>query len=214
MVDLAKTVTEAQDGSSEAFNHLVRATYEDTYSLAFRLTGNHHDAHDVAQDTYLRAFRGLRRFRGDANFATWLYRITANCASNLIARRRKGSHEPLSDEFTDERPEHDPHARAEAEDLRTSVVAALSRLPAKLRDVVVLRDVYDLPHEAIAGALGITESAAKVRLHRARRKLREELFDRAAEPVEQVAPVASPEPKNDVAVVDVPTAGGHEGAAA
>lgn len=203
MVDLAQTVSAAQDGCSDAFDSLVRATYNDTYSLAFRLTGNHHDAHDVAQDAYLRAFKGLRRFRGDANFATWLYRITANCASNLVARRRKSEHDALPDDVTDERLDHDPHAHAEAADLRAGIVAALSKLPTKLREVVVLRDVYDLPHEAIAGALGITESAAKVRLHRARRKLRDELF--ATDLIDtQVAAPRGP----------APAAGTGEGAAA
>ena len=105
-------------------------------------------------------------------------RITANCASTHLSRRSKGRHEELSDDdsMTDERPESDPASMAEAGFLRDRVTAALSDLPPILRAVVVLRDVYDLPHEAIASELGITESAAKVRLHRARRKLRERLF--------------------------------------
>ena len=78
----------------------------------------------------------------------------------------------------DTRAEHDPELRADADDLRGRIRAALDALPPKLRAVVVLRDVYDMPHEAIAAELGISESAAKVRLHRARNKLRDQLFPR------------------------------------
>ena len=131
------------------------------------------------QEAYLRAYRGLKRFRGDAQFTTWLYRITANCASTQLrtpaaapprrARRGRagGRHRRRR---TTRRP------RPTRRDLRDRVEGALAELPPRLRAVVVLRDVYDLPHEAIAAELGISESAAKVRLHRARRKLREELF--------------------------------------
>ena len=76
----------------------------------------------------------------------------------------------------DDRPEVDPEAMADAELLRDRLNAALEELPERLRAVVVLRDVYDLPHQAIADELGISEAAAKVRLHRARRRLRQRLF--------------------------------------
>ena len=168
----------AKAGDAAAFTALVEATQADVYTLAYRLTGNEDDARDVAQEAYLRAFRSLKRFRGDARFSTWMYRITANCASTHLTRRSKGRHDELSDDDTvlDERPESDPEGMAEAGLLRDKVTAALADLPPILRAVVVLRDVYDLPHDAIASELGITESAAKVRLHRARRKLRERLF--------------------------------------
>jgi RNA polymerase sigma-70 factor (ECF subfamily) len=174
----ARLVAAAKAGDSDAFAELVRATEADIYTLAYRLTGNAEDARDVAQEAYLRAFRSLKKFRGDARFSTWMYRITANCASTQLVRRSKGRHEELSDDDTivDERPESDPETMAEAGAMRDRVTEALGDLPPILRAVVVLRDVYDLPHEAIASELGITESAAKVRLHRARRKLRERLF--------------------------------------
>jgi RNA polymerase sigma-70 factor (ECF subfamily) len=177
-MDLGDLVEAAKAGDREAFDELVRATYADTYTLAYRLTGDEEDARDVTQDAYLRAYRALKRFRGDAQFSTWLYRITANCAATLIGKRAKARHDELADDalLPDLRPEADPEAMADAELLRDRVNDALADLPPRLRAVVVLRDVYDLPHEAIASELGITESAAKVRLHRARRKLRERLF--------------------------------------
>jgi RNA polymerase sigma-70 factor (ECF subfamily) len=180
-VDTAALVEAARRGDRPAFDALVRVTYADTYTLAHRLTGDDDDARDVVQETYLRAYRGLARFRGDAKFSTWLYRITANCASTHLDRRRRHRHEELADDLVvgDPVAAHDPVHRAEQAMVRDRLEVALRALPPRLRAVVVLRDVYDLPHEAIAAELGISESAAKVRLHRARRKLREDVFLRA-----------------------------------
>ena len=178
--EIAQLVVAARDGSRAAFDDLVRATYDDTYMLAYRLTGNEEDARDVVQEAYLRAFRGMRQFRGDAQFSTWMYRITANCASTHVGRRRRHQHDQLDADtpIADTRAESDPQARADAAVTREQLEAALGQLPPRLRAVVVLRDVYDLPHEAIAAELGISATAAKVRLHRARRRLREQVFTR------------------------------------
>ncbi len=132
----------------------------------------------MLQDTYLRAFRSLRKFRGDASFGTWLHRITVNCSATLVAKRRRTSHLELDDELEvlELRSGRDPEAAAGTVDDRELLVRALEDLPSQMRMVVVLRDVYDLPHEAIARELGISQAAAKVRLHRARRRLRDQLF--------------------------------------
>lgn len=177
-VDVAELVAAAKAGDRDAFDELVRVTYVDTYTLAYRLTGDEEDARDVVQDAYLRAFRGLKRFRGDAQFSTWMYRITANCAATFLGKRGRNRHEELTDDLVvdDPRSVIDPESHLDASVARDRLQAALRRLPPRLRAVVVLRDVYDLPHEAIAEELGISESAAKVRLHRARRKLREDLY--------------------------------------
>lgn len=174
----ADLVVAARGGDRKAFEELVRRTHADTYTLAYRLTGNEEDARDVAQEAYIRAYRGLKRFRGDAQFSTWLYRITANCAATYLGRRSRHRHEALDDTvpLADPSADHDPQLRADASDLQRRLAVALDDLPPRLRAVVILRDVYDLPHEAIATELGISESAAKVRLHRARNKLREQLF--------------------------------------
>jgi len=181
VASLADVVAAARGGDRAAFDEVVRRTYADTYTLAHRLTGNEDDARDVVQEAYLRAYRGLRRFRGEARFTTWLYRITANCCTTLTARRARQRHEPLGEDepVADPRLDHDPEWRVSAGEEREAVARALAGLPLRLRQVIVLRDIYDLPHAAIAGQLGITEAAAKVRLHRARRRLRED-FDRMA----------------------------------
>lgn len=179
MVDLHETVTAAREGCRDAFTDLVRATYDDTYSHALRLVGNAEDASDVAQDTYLRAFRAIARFRGESHVATWLYRITANSATSLLARRRRHACDPLDagHETIDPRVEHDPSHMADVGDRHARVVDAIAQLPERLRAALLLRDVHDLPYDAIARELAISESAAKVRVHRARHRLRVALFD-------------------------------------
>ena len=171
-------VPRAAAGEREAFDEMVRRTYRDAYGLALRLTSDEEDARDVVQDAYLRAYRSLDRFRGDAKFSTWLYRIVANCASTTTGKRRRHRHEELPDEaqVADVRPDGDPALQASVGDPRAQLDDAIHDLPPRLRSVVVLRDVYDLPHDAIAEELGISVSAAKVRLHRARRRLRERVF--------------------------------------
>lgn len=181
---LQTLVHAAQDGDDRAFARLVDATSAATYTLALRITGDVEDARDVTQEAYLRAYRALRNFRGDAQFTTWMYRITANCASTSLRKRRRHRHEELREasEVADTRHEVNPELRADARDLRDRLVSALDHLPPKLRAVVVLRDVYELSHDAIAKELGISTTAAKVRLHRARQRLRAEVFPDGEDP--------------------------------
>ncbi len=173
--DQARLIDAARAGDRSAFEDLVRCTYSGTYALAWRLTAHEEDARDVVQDAYIRAWKGFDGFRGDAEFTTWLYRITANCASSHLSRRRRQRAEPLDEG-------HDPSDPAPGVDPERSAVAvaglerlgrAVEALPAKLRAAVVLHDVYELPHQAVAEDLGISVTAAKVRLHRGRRLLRE-----------------------------------------
>jgi RNA polymerase sigma-70 factor (ECF subfamily) len=176
--DLEELVLAARLGDEGAFAELVRRTHADTYALARRLVSNDDDALDVVQDAYLRAYRSLHKFRGDAQFTTWMYRITANCASTYLGRRRRHQHDDLGEhlDVVDTRPENDPAVAADTSSLRDRLEEAVAVLPPRLRAVVVLRDIYDLGHAEIADHLGISESAAKVRLHRARRRLRSEVF--------------------------------------
>ena len=128
---IGELVTSAQDGDHLAFEELVRRTYTDTYTLAFRLTGDEEDARDVVQETYLRVHKSIGRFRGDSQFGTWLHRITANCASTLLGRRIRHRHDELTDETTvvDLHPSHDPAHGADVDDLRSQLTDALRSLP-------------------------------------------------------------------------------------
>ena len=107
----------ARAGRPAAFDELVRRTYVDTYTLAVRLTGNEEDARDVVQEAYLRAWKGIGRFRGDAQFTTWMYRITANASSHARPEARVGTaRRPLDDidEPIELRLEPRPEASAES----------------------------------------------------------------------------------------------------
>lgn len=174
----------ARAGDRSAFDELVRRTHVDTYTLALRLTADEEDARDVVQESYLRAWRGLPDFRGDAAFSTWMYRITANTAYSVVKRRRRHRAEPLDamlDEPIELHPDLQPEPAAESSALLDRLSVALDQLPAKLRVLVVLKDVYGLSHEEIAEELGISVAAAKVRLHRGRRRLRDLLYEEDAE---------------------------------
>jgi RNA polymerase sigma-70 factor (ECF subfamily) len=173
--ELQGLVAAARDGSRPAFDELVRRTYVDTYTLASRLTGNEEDARDVVQESYLRAWKGLPRFRGDALFTTWMYRITANTAYTHVQRRTRLRTTNIDDvdEPVDARLEAQPAAAAESAAGLAELADAVGQLPDTLRQIVILKDVYGLPHEDIARELGISVAAAKVRLHRGRKKLRD-----------------------------------------
>lgn len=187
-MDHAELIAAAQRGDRQAFEELVRQTHVDTYTLALRLTGHEEDARDVVQETYLRAWKSIKRFRGDAQFTTWLYRITANAAFTSVGKRRRQRTEPLDSvhDPVDTRAEAQPERAAESAADLERLSGALEELPAKLRAVVVLKDVYDLPHEAIADELGISVAAAKVRLHRGRKRLRDALYEEPGRSVNAV----------------------------
>lgn len=131
-------------------------------------------AADVVQETFIRAWRGFARFRGDSSIGTWLHRIAINTA--LTARRKAIRLTGRTSEFTEHMaaestPDCDPERRGEVADLRQALHEALETLPPGQRTVVVLKDVEGWSHAEIAAHLGISESAAKVRLHRAHLRL-------------------------------------------
>src|SRR5665213_497629 len=179
---LNRAVAAARSGDDEAFAEIVEKTSPKVYALCLRLSGNEHDARDIMQDTYLRAYRSIGTFRSESSFSTWIYRIAANCASTHLQKRQRRNERVL--EFDVETlgnavpasADSDPEIASESTEDRELLIAALARLPFSLRSVVVLGDVYDLSHEEIATELKISRAAVKVRLHRARKKLHELLF--------------------------------------
>ena len=174
-------VDQAREGDMEALSELVRRSQTEVYTLALRLTGNEEDAKDVVQETYVRVMKGVRRFRGDASFSTWLYRVTANTAYSWLQRHKKHKAQPLSEVESvlslPEKPGERPDEAVITGELRDRLEQAVGDLAPPYRAVVVLKDIYGLPHEEIAASLGISVTACKVRLFRARRRLREVLFE-------------------------------------
>ena len=178
-MDDRELIGAAQGGDRSAFDELVRQTYVDTFTLARRLTGNEEDARDVAQDAYLRAWRGIGRFRGEAQFSTWMYRITANARGDAHPSGVAHRTESLDDdgEPTEQRLESLPGPAAESGEPLDRLSAADRDLAAQAAARGVLQGRLRLSHEAIAEELDISETAAKVRLHRARRKLKVVLYE-------------------------------------
>jgi RNA polymerase sigma-70 factor (ECF subfamily) len=179
--DMPDLVSAARHGDRAAFDEIVRRTYVDTYTLAVRLTASEEDARDVVQEAYLRAWKGIRRFRGEAQFSTWMYRITANTAATISGKRRRQRTvhlDEVADPVETEVAMH-PELATENSELITRLSAALAELPPRLRALVVLKDVYGLSHEDIAEELGISVAAAKVRLHRGRKRMRDLLYEEA-----------------------------------
>jgi RNA polymerase sigma-70 factor (ECF subfamily) len=177
----SELIARARQGDRAAFAALVRAHQDEVYTLARRLVGDPHLAADVAQETLIRAWRAIPRFRGDARLSTWLYRITVNTA--WTHRKRVRRHQVSSiDEHLDLAAPYDsqhPEVAGESFELRGRLRDALDRLPDSQREVVVLKDIYGWSHADIAQSMGISVTAAKVRLHRARAKLARDLEETA-----------------------------------
>jgi RNA polymerase sigma-70 factor (ECF subfamily) len=173
----AQLVQLAQSGDRAAFAALFRRHNSDVFNLAFRLTQSRDLATDVSQETWIRVWRGIESFRGEASFATWVYRITVNTASTWRVRRSRHATVDLSvvaePEVSDVKEL--PEQVAENTDLRARISRALAGLPPGLRTVVVMKDVYGWTHQEIAETLGISVTAAKVRLHRAHQRLQSRL---------------------------------------
>jgi RNA polymerase sigma-70 factor, ECF subfamily len=156
-------VERAAAGDLDAFAELVRAYERRVASVIYRLLDDRRDVEEATQDVFVQAWRNLRRFRGDAQLFTWLYRIAVNEA--LMRRRRK---RPEVQEL-DERLAAAPNPEPGLQDL---LLRELAALPFEYRAAVVLRDVEGLTNAEVANALGISVAAAKSRIHRGRLQIR------------------------------------------
>lgn len=173
--DEHELVARARAGDREAFSVLAQRCQHQVFTLAMRLAGDHDLAADISQEALLRAWRGIGSFRGDARFSSWIYRITVNVAWTALNRRKRNRHAPLEVVENLAAPVSsfdDPELALESANLRGRLRRALLGLPQRSRVVVVLSDIYGWSHSQIAEALDISVSASKVRLHRARKRLR------------------------------------------
>ena len=176
----AELIARCKGGDESAWAELVEATQRDVYTLCLRILRDPDDAAEATQDAYLKVWRNLKGFRGDSMFETWLYRVASNAAiSKHRSRKRKQTYEAgVQDELLGQMAAPGSvEATAGAKlDVRR-LEQALATLPEHYRSAVVLRDVYGLTTEEIAKQLKISETAAKVRVHRARKKLKEIMFE-------------------------------------
>ena len=172
----AELVEASLAGDRAAFDDIVERHRRHVYQLCYRFVGNHEDASDLAQDTFIRAFRGLKSFKGQASLGTWLYRIAVNVSLNKVGSKvpKLSSLEPLmagSDERLASLDETASDALLRGE-RAAQVRAAIARLPKKQRATLVLRVYHDLPHEQIAAILGSSVGAVKANFFHALNNLK------------------------------------------
>lgn len=158
-------------GDARAFDELVRRYQRPIYRLALRYVRSEADAKDVTQRTFVKALRALARFRADASFRTWLYRIAINAALNHLRDRRREERRQVAE------AEVPPTAPADLDSGRRSAAlrAAVAALPPRQRMVLELRVYDDLTFREVAALCGVSENAAKVSFHHAVAKLRERM---------------------------------------
>jgi len=172
----AELVEASLAGEREAFDLIVERHRRNVYQLCYRFVGNQDDAADLAQDVFVRAFRGLRKFKGEASLGTWLYRIGVNVCLNRLAVKTPASEslEPLflaNDERLAAPGESATEALLRGERQRR-VRAAIARLPKKQRATLILRVYHEMPHEQIAGILGSSVGAVKANFFHAMNNLK------------------------------------------
>lgn len=162
-------------GDSSAFNDIVDRYERRVFAIAVRICRHHEDARDVTQDVFVTALRSLATFRGDAQLATWLHRVTVNAALDLV--RRRGRREGPGLEEVGDRPTAEPGPESVAiESVRAREVhRALGRIADDQRAVIVLHDLQGLDYAEVAAALEVPVGTVKSRIHRARLALAKEL---------------------------------------
>lgn len=185
--EVVQRVRRAQAGDLAAYDQLVHQFQERIYGLCYHMTSHHEDAHDLAQDTFVKAWQALKSFKGDSSFYTWIYRIAVNtCLNHLKLRRNRTPHLSLND--LDVQPENDPDLVALVSDKTPRREANLAELQRRLneailklsedhRSVVTLHDIQGLPHDQIAKILGVNPGTVRSRLFYAHQQLQGWLAD-------------------------------------
>ena len=178
-------VGRARGNDLEAFRRLVERYRMKVYGIAWGMTGNHGDSDDIAQETFIKAYRKLGAFEGQSGFYTWLYRIAMNCSLDMLRRRWRSAELDLEGALDiaerrladTRRGAPDGLREAEAGELREAVARGIAALPEKHRAALVLHDLEGMSHDEIARVLGCSPGTVRSRLHYARlrmqRKLRE-----------------------------------------
>jgi RNA polymerase sigma-70 factor (ECF subfamily) len=158
--DDATLVAAVVAGDTTAFDQIVERHRRAVYQVCFRFVNNHEDASDLAQETFVRAWKGLKNFKGDAALSTWLYRIAVNACLNRVSAKRLPT-EPLeSDRFVDTVSEA-PGTGLVREERAAAVRHAIAQLPDRQRATLILRSYHDMSHQEIADVLGSSVGAVK-----------------------------------------------------
>jgi RNA polymerase sigma-70 factor, ECF subfamily len=178
-LDDQQLVLASKRGDQDAFSQLVLRYQRRIYNLVYRMVQHYEEASEITQEAFLAAWQGLPSFRGDARFATWLYRIAYNCAlRQLEARKRERAlHAALQAEQALDGDDHQQQAEArlDAREQQAVVQEQLAHLPAKYRIVLILRHLQEMTYEEMAEILAMPVGTIKTHLFRARNLLKERL---------------------------------------
>jgi RNA polymerase sigma factor (sigma-70 family) len=185
-VDESVLVGRAREGDLDAYDELVRRYQGRIYSTIYHLTAHQEDANDLAQETFIKAYRALGSFKGGSSFFTWIYRIAVNRTLNFLAQRKNRNTLSLND--LDARAEHDPalvefvsektpHRAVALQELQLKLNSALQKLSDTHRMVVTLHDVQGLSHDEIARIMDCNPGTVRSRLFYARQQLQALLSD-------------------------------------
>src|SRR4030095_15381282 len=173
-LDDSELVAACLAGRVGAFDVIVERHRRPVYQLCYRYVANHEDASDLAQDVFLRAYRGLKSFRGQASLATWLYRIGVNVCLNRVSAKKPHSESIDDRQFVDERAES-ASDRLLKDERGARVRAAIALLPRKQRATLVLRMYHEMSHQEIADVLGSSVGAVKANFFHALSNLKKML---------------------------------------
>ncbi len=179
----AELVQLAQGGDTRAFDELVRRYQDKVYRLSYKILRHEEDASEALQDAFLSAFRGLKNFKAESTFSTWLYRIATNASLMKYRKRREGHVSLEQSQSSDGGAEpmqipdwtQQPLTELLTSETREVMGEGIEKLPEELRTVFVLRDVEGLSNAEVAEVLNLSVAAVKSRLHRARIALRDRL---------------------------------------
>jgi len=169
--DDASLVTRCLQGERDAFDAIVERHRRAVYQVCYRFVNNHEDASDLSQETFVRAWRGLSRFKGNAALSTWLYRIAVNVCLNRVSAKKPETEPIETDRFVDTQTE-DPGAGVLRDERAAAVRRAIAALPEKQRATLVLRAYHDLSHQQIADILGSSVGAVKANFFHALNNLK------------------------------------------
>ncbi len=180
--DETRLLERHRQGDAEAFGELYRQFETMVYNLALRMSGNPADAEDITQETFVRAYRHLKKFKGKSSLKTWIYRIAINCSNTRLRKRGQRAARQVDDGEARLERESDgkrsPEERAVATDLSEAVRAGLEELPAHYREAVLLRDFEDMSYAEIAQILGVRIGTVRSRIARGREQVRQWLETR------------------------------------
>ena len=171
----------SMSGDTESFNQLMLRWERPIYALAYRVIGREEEARDVVQETFLRAFRGLRNFRGQAKFSSWIYRIALNLCRDWIRRERRAPIAPVPEgvDLVELAAEREPAESIEElvarNDMSRVVARAMARLPEEQRTAIILKEYHGMTFQEIADLQGCPLSTVKTRLYQGLSVLRRQL---------------------------------------